>query len=441
MMKNFDHLIVKNNIPSEPPKGVVLDIHVNGITAHTHGFHKYPGKFIPHIPAWAIRKYIGLEKQAVVFDPFCGSGTTLVEAALSGNYGTGIDIDPLSILISKAKTHVVAKDTLIKTAAHIEKQIKKKNAGVFRPECETLSHWFTDDAVQKIGRIRYAIDNLPSYFGNSGEIKHVQTLWYVCMSSVLRRASNADDQSQKTFVSHTHIKTPIDATEAFIKKMAFYIKRMEGYSKATWKKGYAKAILSDSRNSFPSSICQGAIDLVVTSPPYIKAIDYIYNQMVELFWIGDLFGLQTQKEQNKVKHKYIGNKQISTSHYRNFNATDSPLPDLCPILEQILSTDSKNGKKHAFITNEYFCAMDKHITKISNCLATDKYYVMVVGNCTVSNVFVDVRSMVSNLAEQRGFVISNWWGYKIKNRYMRFDRAGKGGIINYDWVLEMKRTS
>ena len=64
---------------------------------------------------------------------------------------------------------------------------------------------------------------------------------------------------------------------------------------------------------------------------------------------------------------------------------------------------------------------------------------MVVGNCQVSGINVDVKRIISDIALKEGFSITNWWGYKIKNRYMRFDRAGRGGIIKHDWVLEMSR--
>ncbi len=46
---------------------------------------------------------------------------------------------------------------------------------------------------------------------------------------------------------------------------------------------------------------------------------------------------------------------------------------------------------------------------------------------------------LTEIAERNGFRITNKWGYKIKNRYMRFDRNGRGGIIDIDWVLDLVR--
>ena len=69
-------------IPSKQTvaKGQLLNITSNNVTYFTHIIHKYPAKFIPHIPRWAINKYLR-GKGKLVLDPFCGSGTTLVEAS------------------------------------------------------------------------------------------------------------------------------------------------------------------------------------------------------------------------------------------------------------------------------------------------------------------------------------------------------------------------
>ena len=67
------------------------------------------------------------------------------------------------------------------------------------------------------------------------------------------------------------------------------------------------------------------------------------------------------------------------------------------------------------------------------------HYVMVVGDSTVSDIFIETADFLIDTAERNGFRNTNKWGYKIKNRYMRFDRKGRGGIIEIDWVLDFVR--
>lgn len=53
-----EYIFVKEVIPAEIEQGSILNISTRDVTTHTHGFHKYPAKFIPHIPKWAIEKYL-----------------------------------------------------------------------------------------------------------------------------------------------------------------------------------------------------------------------------------------------------------------------------------------------------------------------------------------------------------------------------------------------
>ncbi len=68
----------------------------------THGYHRYPAKFIPQLARRCIEEYT--DKEDIICDPFMGCGTTLVEAIISGRKAVGVDINPVAWLITKAKT-------------------------------------------------------------------------------------------------------------------------------------------------------------------------------------------------------------------------------------------------------------------------------------------------------------------------------------------------
>ena len=76
MSKSLHCTFVKGAIPAEIERESILNISTRNVTTQTHGFHKYPAKFIPDIPRWAIEKYLNGEKGQTILDPFCGSGTT-----------------------------------------------------------------------------------------------------------------------------------------------------------------------------------------------------------------------------------------------------------------------------------------------------------------------------------------------------------------------------
>lgn len=441
MIETKEYQFVKEIIPTDIEQNSILNIVTRDVNTHTHGFHKYPAKFIPHIPKWAITKYLNGNKDKNILDPFCGSGTTLVEGVLAGYNTIGIDIDPLSAMISKVKTTRLDEEELKNISEWLVKELNTKKKGIFKPDCETIEHWFTKDAISKLSIIRTLINQIPEKFGDNKKVKDIQDLLFICFSSIIRKVSNADDESQKTYVSHTKIKEPKEVNSLFLSQLGLFIDRAIKFAATTSSKTKSKIIVSSSADSLEKKLNGKKIDLAVTSPPYIKAIDYIYNQMVELFWIGDLFQMQTQSKQNEKKTHYIGNKQISKVEFKNYTPYNTILSieKLDEKLKEVYNTDKKNGHKHSYVAFKYFAEMEKHFLEMSRCLTTGIHYVLVVGDSNVSDVFFDTASFLIDIAERNGFRITNKWGYKIKNRFMRFDRKGRGGIIEIDWVLDFER--
>jgi hypothetical protein len=92
----------------------------------THSIHPYPAKFIPQIPR-ALISALHPGDETAVLDPFCGSGTTLVEGALAGIPTVGVDLHPLACLISKVKVTVLSQSL---TAASTQHQVLRMTHSV-----------------------------------------------------------------------------------------------------------------------------------------------------------------------------------------------------------------------------------------------------------------------------------------------------------------------
>jgi DNA modification methylase len=405
--------------------GQLFNITTNNVSYLTHNIHKYPAKFIPHIPKWAMSKYLKDEGK-LVLDPFCGSGTTLVEAILNSHNSVGIDIDPLAVLISKVKTTKIDPQKLIKIKKDVIKSIKMPPKHLFRPELETLEHWFNDEAINDLGLLRSIIEEYR-------DDKNIYDFLIVTFSSIIRKVSNADDQSQKTYVSHTNIKNPPSVLPLFIKRLDLYSNRLTELFEKVNKDKRVLVAKNDSRDLslFWEKNNLNQADLAITSPPYIKAIDYIYNQMAEYFWIGDLFGLDTQKKQNIYKTEYIGTKQIGAKIYKG----KLPKTGIDEIDALVLKIKEKDVK-HAYIVAKFFVDMEKSFKEVKNVLKDNSHYILVIGNNSVSGYNIPSHKFLIECAEKIGFKYSNHFGYNIRNRYMRFPRKGRGGIIKEDWVID-----
>src|SRR3989339_1859400 len=88
-------------------------------TKHVHRLHPYMGKFIPQLVEIFLRKY----RPKLVYDPFCGSGTTLVEANALGVDSVGTDISLFNVLLSRVKTYKYDSKILDKDLRDILKKV------------------------------------------------------------------------------------------------------------------------------------------------------------------------------------------------------------------------------------------------------------------------------------------------------------------------------
>lgn len=424
-------------LPHDIPFGAEVSINTNNVIPLSHGFHKYPGKFIPQIPEWAINTYLK-GKNEVILDPFVGSGTTLVESLVAGYNSYGIDIDPLSCLIAKVKSTPVTESDFSLVCDWILLNMDSANPE-FIPKTENLSHWFTDEAIEKLSKIRTLTEQVPDYFSNIKNISDIYDALIIAFSGIIRRVSNADNQSQKTYVSHTREKKPAEVFSLYTKQLQMFKRAYVEFEKKWDGNTKSTLIISDGRAD-TSSYLPKKVDMIITSPPYIKSIDYVYNQMVEFFWIGDLFNMDTQPKQNKKRKKYTGTTLVSKAEYANFSINDSVLNStmLNTYLTEILK-DEKNGEKHAHIVNNYFEYMYEHFIGAYKIVENNGYYVMAIGNSTVSGVKVDTSSLLIEFAEKAGFQLETKWSYLIKNHFMGFDRGKKGGKITKDHMLVFKK--
>ena len=150
-------MINSNEIPQDVNSGEVVQIITNKVNYFTHGFFKYPCKFIPNVPKWAIQKYT--KKGDLVLDPFAGSGTTLVEAILNKRDAIAIDFDTLSQLLCKVKTTNLSSKQLKKIEEFWDTvNFKKKSNNKYLPDLHNTNHWFPEENIHKLLILRESIE-------------------------------------------------------------------------------------------------------------------------------------------------------------------------------------------------------------------------------------------------------------------------------------------
>ena len=267
-----------------------------------HGLHEYKGKFNPQIVR-AILNILDIPAGARVIDPFCGSGTSLLECAHLGMEATGLDINPLAVFIANAKLSALSipaatlREELAKSINR-ERSIKVPKNGRDPAREEYLLSWFTPEVYEAVERLRISIEEMgPS---TSAPLLTIA-------SNLLRDYSLQDPNDLRV----RRRKTPLpDKTfiEAFEKAATHFINKLEVAQQVIpAAKLRNQAILFDSREVTESSIGRvGKFDCALTSPPYATALPYIDTQRLSLVWLG----LVPPSEILPLEARLIGSREV-----------------------------------------------------------------------------------------------------------------------------------
>jgi len=409
-------LIQVKEIPFDIKSNSTFEINSRNVNYFTHGFFKYPCKFIPQIPHWAIQQYS--KPGDLVLDPFAGSGTTLVEAILNERTGLGIDFDKFSQLLCRVKTTKYDKKLLTKISTVAKNfKIREEKNHDFLPDLHNLDHWFPKQNISKLSSLLGEIEQYSSD-------KKCYNFFLVCFASSIRKCSFADDVSPKPYVSTRINKIPFDVKEVFLTNVKTCLKNLEKFQ--AHKLGKSTIISNDARD-IKNKKYDGKVKLVVTSPPYINAFDYVRSLRLENAWLG-YYGDSTIID---VKRKQIGTETVSHKEYHEIEETGIKK------LDKIIKKISKKDKKRAYIVQKFFVDMSKNMLEIKRLLKKNGRYVIVVGNSNIRGIEVPTNELLVEIAKNNGFSLDNMFSYVIKNRYLRIPRSGKGGLIKKDWVIDL----
>jgi len=430
----INKVIEVEEIPKGPQMGSTFLIRGNGVSDYTHGFFKYPCKYIPHIPRWFLNKYGNSKtEQFGVIDPFVGSGTTLVESSLVGYPSYGIDIDPLSCLLSKVKTTKLSKRD-IKLLEDIKKTFKKKlkedvvsesRLSKYQPNYSMLNYWFSKDAINNLSKIKYYID----YFYKKTKSKRIKDFLLIVLASIIRKASLAEEQSPKPYISKKIKKRVVKADELFISVLEKYIESLIKFSEVT-KIPSAKIIGHEARNINKKSIKHGFVHLAMTSPPYINAFDYVRSLKLENIWLD----LVEEDNLSDFYDKQVGTEKISSDRYnKRYPATGYKLLD--EKLRKIYQVD----KKRSYIVADFFLSMKRNLEEVRKILLPGGYYCIVVGDSRIRNIEIPTNQYLISIAKSLNYKLVNNFSYIIRNRYLRIPRQGRGGFIPKDYIIIFKK--
>ncbi|GAB2180937.1 DNA methyltransferase C1 [Denitratisoma sp. agr-D3] len=231
--------------------------------------HPYPAKFIGDIPR-ALIETLPIPRGTAVLDPFCGSGTSLMEAQRAGLNGIGIDLNPIACLISRVKTSLLpggfaeVVQQVISSARNIQ--------SLPAPDIPNVDHWFKPDVQTAIGALAQAIA-CPAYASWHDQLR-------LALSSILVRVSNQDSDTRYAAVEkNVAYKDVFDAFSLAASKLE------KALLDRTWTLPETHVLEANTLEVLPSEIPMD-VGLVVTSPPYPNAYEYWLYHKYRMWWLG-----------------------------------------------------------------------------------------------------------------------------------------------------------
>ncbi|GEM_PF-5893586 len=229
----------------------------------THHLYRYPGQFVPQIPGFLIEKFS--KKYDVVLDPFCGSGTTLVEANLLHRNSYGTDVHPIARLVTKVKTRKISmsNDELI-TITNINPDFDDFDE--IAEECKKFeySYLFNRENLMPLLKLRKEI-----YENYTDDIRN---FLLVCLLSIVKSCANIDEHKVRIVREK---KDAINVFEIFKQTVRVNLKKLASLNTDV----FAEVL---NCNAKKISLDNNTVDLVVTSPPYLNALNYIKIHHIEM---------------------------------------------------------------------------------------------------------------------------------------------------------------
>ncbi len=241
--------------------------------------HPFPARMAPELALARLPRRI--DGGLTVLDPMMGSGTIPVLAAQQGYSASGFDSDPLAVMIARTTGRVLDGTRFVDAAGLV---VERARAGAGREwrhaDSETqefINFWFDRLAQWRLGALASAISEAPAELHDP--------LWCAFSRLIITKDVGA---SRARDVSHSRPHrvrecASFDPIERFDTAVAAVLKRHRQVGRQRPPGARLRLALGDARKL---PIGRGSVDVVMTSPPYLQAIDYLRGHRMSLVWMG-----------------------------------------------------------------------------------------------------------------------------------------------------------
>ena len=413
---------------------------LNKSDRYTHLIHSYPAKLLAHIPYFFLNNSYFSNIGDTILDPFCGTGTVMLEANLAGRNAAGADSNPLARKIAFIKTQKLDENLLNKTLEIILCKAKQQNVKI--PEIRNRDFWFPIQTQTQLAKIRSAIGELVD--------NEYKIFFEVCFSNCIKKVSYADpriavpvklnpDRFEKDSEHHQKIRKRLSdlktidvfekfqtiCTENIIRAKTLVCLSDKVFSRIISENAQVLTTSIDKSDLLPDN----SIDMILTSPPYAGAQKYIRSSSLSLSWLG----LTESENLKSLDKKSIGRENYLSSELKEISTGITSADKLLEIL-------LKKNKLRYYIVGNYLLEMKIAIDEAIRVLKKDGFFIIVIGNNKVCDIEFNTQEYLTEYIHSRGLCLQFKLIDDIKSYGLMTKRNKTADIISREWILVFKKT-
>jgi DNA modification methylase len=372
----------------------------------THGYHRYPAKFIPQLVEKLMDEYT-TDKDAHINDPFMGSGTTIAVAISKGFKASGTDINKLAYLIAKVKSTPIEPIYLDRRINEfLEKLEKLEKVEPIIPEknIERIDYWFREDIKIELGKMLSVI--------YKEEDLNIRDLYLVAFSHILK---NCSYWLQKSTKPTRDLKKKMPNPRELIRKHLLKMKKgNEEFYKAVPEnvkrnlKEYLNIQVGDARSQ---PIADESVDLIITSSPYSTSYEYADLHQLSVLW------LNLTDDLKEYKREFIG------TTYKEYKDKEPR----SKIAQEIVEKISEKSKKKAEEIKAFFIDMDGVFDESFRILKQNGRCCFVIGNTRILGIDILNAEVFAESLQYAGFEIDRIIKRRIPSKILPQKRDEKTG--------------
>lgn len=352
-------------------------------------------------------------------DPMAGSGTVLRQASDLGHQAIGFDMDPLAVLMGRVWTTPVPDHSIQKLAETVIEEAHALDGRKLRlpwidHDIETkefVDYWFAHKQQTDLRRISYVLNNLKGKRLSKYQIAASNVLRISLSRIIVTKEQGA---SLARDISHSRPHRVADESDYDVfKSFDRSIKQIRGRLEDCAPLNPAKIQLGDAR--VLRKVRDNSVDAVITSPPYLNAIDYMRGHRMSLVWLGHELG-----SLRRIRSDSIGAERSidSKKNERILNKIRSEIGNI-----ELLS------KRHQSMIDRYIDDIYVMVGETYRVLKPSGSATFVIGDSCLQTVFVKNSDALKEAAKLQGLKLESKTvrTLPMKSRYLPTPKDGSLG--------------